>query len=319
MATYFHGNSNSNRSEIQPSVEGLQTLYLMNPNYVPYSEEPQNPTQNMFFASPNATTNNNTSPHALHGSKLPHAPSSLNHHHLLGVTIPPSNFHGSNTTDTPTQPYEVSSFHPFALGTATPRPHYNMWGSGRFIPDHTVTTSTTDRSECSDVVAVTTSAQFHPQQIGFHRPIYQRGLSLSLSSQQTPYRSASGEIEVSLGSRGGEEGGGVSTMHGVVFGSKYLKVAQELLDEVVNVDKGIIKGESMEGGNSNKNKEKRKVNIESSSSGGRENDGGKQVAELSTAQRQELQMKKSKLVSMLDEVRLYMHVIINFPQILGFQ
>lgn len=305
MATYFHGNSNSNSSEIQPSVEGLQTLYLMNPNYVPYSEEPQNPTQNMLFANPNATNSNNGSPHALHGFKFPHAPSSLNQHHLLGVTIPPSNFHGSNTTDTPTQPYEVSTFHPFSSSaTVTPRPHYNMWGSGSFLPDNVVTATTTDRSECSDVVSVTASPEFRPQQIGFHRPVYQRGLSLSLSSQQTPYRSASGEIEVSPGSRGGEEGGGVSTMNGVIFGSKYMKVAQELLDEVVNVDKGIIKGESVEGGNSNNNKEKRKANIESSSSGGRENNGGKQVAELSTAQRQELQMKKSKLVSMLDEVEL---------------
>ena len=56
-----------------------------------------------------------------------------------------------------------------------------------------------------------------------------------------------------------------------------------------------------------------KGNIESSSwvgdgssCGGGENnnnnDGGKQGVELSTAQRQELQMKKSKLVTMLDEV-----------------
>jgi hypothetical protein len=166
------------------------------------------------------------------------------------------------------------------------------------------------------------AAEFPPPHIGFQRPVYQRGLSLSLSSQQTPYRSVSREIEVSPGSHGGGENSGVSTMHGVIFGSKYLKVAQELLDEVVNVDKGIMKGESGEGDNSNnENKEKRKVNIEASSSGGRENDGGKQVlvAELSTAQRQELQMKKSKLVSMLDEVRLYMHVIINFPPILGFK
>jgi hypothetical protein len=188
----------------------------------------------------------------------------------------------------------------------------------------TATTTSTNRSESVVTVAVTAhdAAEFPPPHIGFQRPVYQRGLSLSLSSQQTPYRSVSREIEVSPGSHGGGENSGVSTMHGVIFGSKYLKVAQELLDEVVNVDKGIMKGESGEGDNSNnENKEKRKVNIEASSSGGRENDGGKQVlvAELSTAQRQELQMKKSKLVSMLDEVRLYMHVIINFPQILGFK
>jgi hypothetical protein len=329
MGTYFHGNSNSSDIQ-QPSAEGLQTLYLMNPNYVPYSQETQNPTQNMLFANPNAT---NTSPHALNLVKFPHAPSSFNQHHLLGVTIPPSNFLGSNTADTPSQQYQVTGFHPFASSaTANPPPHYNLWGvgSGSLVPDQSVmaiattTTTTTNRSESAVTVAVTApdAAEFPAPHIGFQRPVYQRGLSLSLSSQQTPYRSVSREIEVSPGSHGGGENSGVSTMHGVIFGSKYLKVAQELLDEVVNVDKGIMKGESGEGDNSNnENKEKRKVNIEASSSGGRENDGGKQVlvAELSTAQRQELQMKKSKLVSMLDEVRLYMHVIINFPQILGFK
>ena len=101
---------------------------------------------------------------------------------------------------------------------------------------------------------------------------------------------------------------GVSSMHSVSLGSKYLKATQELLDEVVNVGKGIFKGEeSMEGAK----KEKMKGNIESTSgvgdgsSCGRENnDRAKQGVELSTAQRQELQMKKSKLVTMLDEVYL---------------
>lgn len=305
MGTYFQGSSNS--SDIQPSAEGMQTLYLMNPNYVvPYSEEPQNPTQNMLFTNPNATTNTPPSPHALNVFKFPHAPSSMSQHNIVGFTVPPSNFHGSNSTDSSTQPYQASGFHaiPSSAAETTHPPHtqYNTWGSGSFIiPDQTVTVATTSNiSESQTVATVTTSAatEFSPQQIGYHhRPVYQRGLSLSLSSQQTPYRSFSGEVEVS---RGGDNPGGV------VFGSKYLKVAQELLDEVVNVDKGIMKGESVEGNNTNNNdREKRKANIESSSSGGRENDGGKQVVELSTAQRQELQMKKSKLVNMLDEVYVY--------------
>ena len=90
-----------------------------------------------------------------------------------------------------------------------------------------------------------------------------------------------------------------------------MKATQELLDEVVNVGKGISKGEeSMNGAK----KEKMKGNIESSSGvgdgwscGGENNNGGKQGVELSTAQRQELQMKKSKLVSMLDEVNNNIH------------
>lgn len=303
MGTYFQGSSNG--SDIQPSAEGMQTLYLMNPNYVPYSEEAQNPTQNMLFANPNATTNTPPSPHALNAFKFTHAPSSRSQHNLVGF-----NFQGSNSTDSSTQPYQASGFHSFTSSVAEtphpPHPQYNTWGSGSFVlPDQTVTVATTsNRSENVAVATVTTSdaTEFSQSQIGYHhRPVYQRGLSLSLSSQQTPYRSFSGEVE---GSRGG----------GVVFGSKYLKVAQELLDEVVNVDKGIINGESVEGENTNNNdREKRKANIESSSSGGRENDGGKLVAELSTAQRQELQMKKSKLVNMLDEVYtfiLYMHVVI---------
>ncbi|XP_058729667.1 BEL1-like homeodomain protein 1 [Vicia villosa] len=317
MATYFHGSSNA--SDIQPSAEGMQTLYLMNPNYVvPYSEEAQNPTQNMLFANPNATTNTPPSPHALNAFKFPHAPSSHNQHNLVGF-----NFHGSNSTDSSTQPYQASGFHSFASSAADtphpPHPQYNTWGSGSFVlPDQTVTAVTaTNRSENVTVAAVTTSdaTEFSPPQIAYHhRPVFQRGLSLSLSSQQPPYRSFSGKVEASRGS-------------GVVFGSKYLKVAQELLDEVVNVDKGIINGESVEGENTNNNdREKRKANIESSSSGARENDGGKQVAELSTAQRQELQMKKSKLVNMLDEVELrykqYHHqmhsVISSFESATGY-
>ncbi|XP_073226610.1 BEL1-like homeodomain protein 1 isoform X2 [Cicer arietinum] len=272
----------------------------MNPNYVPYSHSPH--TQNMLF---NATTNNSSSHHALDLVKSPHAPS---------FTLPSiSNFHGSNTADTPTQHYELSGFHALAsAANATSRSHYNLWGSGNLIPDQSVTATTTN----SVVVAVTTTAAAEfPPQIDFHMPIYQRSLSLSLSSNQTPYRSVSGEVEVCPSSRGG----GISSMHGVFLGSKYLKAAQELLDEFVNVDKGIYKGEN----SNNNNKEKKKTNVEWSSSG----DGGKlQVGELSTAQRQELQMKKSKLVSMLDEVELryrqYHHemqvVTSSFEQAAGY-
>ena len=104
----------------------------------------------------------------------------------------------------------------------------------------------------------------------------------------------------------GSGGNGVSSMHSVLLGSKYLKAVQELLDEVVNVGKGIS---IIEGASSNKEKMKGNI-VESTSgvgdgsSGGGENSGAnKQGSELSTAQRQELQLKKSKLVSMLDEVR----------------
>lgn len=99
-------------------------------------------------------------------------------------------------------------------------------------------------------------------------------------------------------------------MQSFVLGSKYLRAAQEVLEEVVIVGKGVINQEGAM-------KEKMKANKESTSGGNRdcssggdgggrggENSGnGKPGVELSTAQRQELQMKKSKLVTILDEVR----------------
>ncbi|CAN1803741.1 BEL1-like homeodomain protein 1 [Linum perenne] len=104
---------------------------------------------------------------------------------------------------------------------------------------------------------------------------------------------------------------------GVLVSSKYLKAAQELLDEVVNVN-----------GNGNGNgvvsKEK---NGESGSRKGINNNNNNNSAavELSTAERQEIQMKKAKLISMLDEVeqryRQYHHqmqaVISAFEQAAG--
>ncbi|RZB80189.1 BEL1-like homeodomain protein 1 [Glycine soja] len=349
MATYFHGST----SETPSSAEGLQTLYLMNPNYVvPYSDAAQHPTQNMLLVNPNNNTSNtsSTSTNALHLGNFSHAPPppspnnnrEHHHHHLTGVTIPSSNFLLSNAAADPARSsflgqHEFSGFHSSAAATtstaaASRGNNYNLWGSIFDQSASNIMTSTT-HTPSSNMGCVIG----HSTQIGFHRPNH---LSLSLSSQQTPYSSLSGETHaISLANRGG--GGddmrgmhnGVSSMHSVSLGSKYLKATQELLDEVVNVGKGIFKGEeSMEGDK----KEKMKGNIEStswvgdgSSCGGGENnnnnDGGKQGVELSTAQRQELQMKKSKLVTMLDEVeqryRQYHHqmqiVITSFEQAAG--
>lgn len=319
MATYFHGST----SEIQNSAEGLQTLYLMNPNYVPYSDAAQHPTPNMFLINPNTAATTSTPGHALNLANFSHAPpppSPNNHHHqqqhLIGVTIPSSNILGSRNAD------EISGFHGFAAAAA-PRVHYNLWGS---IIDQTpssaaavaVADTPSNSSGCAAAVTATTAADIS-RQVGFHGPNnHQQGLSLSLNSQQTVYRSLSGEVDVpGHDISPANRGSGISGMNNVILGSKYLKAAQELLDEVVNVDKGIFKGESIKGV---VNKEKMKRNIESisevgggdGSSGGGQNSGCKQGAELSTAQRQELQMKKSKLVSILDEVHylvIYMHVV----------
>lgn len=144
-------------------------------------------------------------------------------------------------------------------------------------------------------------------------PRAQQGLSLSLSSQQQPgygsqAQAVSGEdIRVSGGSASSGSGvtnNGVSGIQGVLLSSKYLKAAQELLDEVVNVNNHGIKNELSKKSNGINSNNSNKVVGESSggdgSAGG--DAGGKRGAELTTAERQEIQMKKAKLISMLDEV-----------------
>lgn len=96
---------------------------------------------------------------------------------------------------------------------------------------------------------------------------------------------------------------GVSGMQSVLLSSKYLKAAQELLDEVVNVGSGIRTESSTKKSSGQQSK------IVGESSGAASGDGsaggeanGKRAADLTTAERQEIQMKKAKLISMLDEV-----------------
>ncbi|KAI3881327.1 hypothetical protein MKW92_031070 [Papaver armeniacum] len=173
----------------------------------------------------------------------------------------------------------------------------------------------------------------------------QQGLSLSLSPQQptgfanyhliTPTSGTGGdEVRASGGSSPSASGvsNGTSNIQSVLMGSRYLKVAQQLLDEVANVGNGI-KTELSKGSKS-------QVKIsrgESSTSmtggegssmgggGGGESSSMRKGSELTTAERQEFQMKKAKLVSMLDEVeqryRQYHHqmqiVVNSFEQSSG--
>ncbi|XP_020207112.1 BEL1-like homeodomain protein 1 isoform X2 [Cajanus cajan] len=292
MATYFHGSA----SEIQPSADGLQTLYLMNPSYVPYPDAPHHPT---LLVNPNA----------LGHASLPHAPpvspSQQQQHHVIhGVT----NILGSASSEDHTRPSlfgeNIAAFHGFS---AAPRVQYNLWGS---VADQPATPSSSSGGG------------------GFRRPS-QQGLSLSLSSQQTAYRTVSGEIDVTghgLVGGIGNSPASASASTGVILGSKYLKSAQELLEEVVNVGKGIYKEEKFAEKKANRESTNSGAGGGDGSSGGGENSAGKQVVELSTAQRQELQMKKSKLVTMLDEVeqryRQYHHqmqiVVSSFEQAAGY-
>lgn len=275
MATYFHGNP-----EIQAaaaSAEGLQTLLLMNPTYVQYSDTPppQQASNNLIFLN----------------SAANHLSPSPNTQQFVGIPLDP------NTHD------HTSNFHGLI-----PRIHYNLYNP------------------------------IDPASAARETPRAQQGLSLSLSSQQQPgygsqAQAVSGEdMRVSGGSVSSGSGvtNGVSGIQGVLLSSKYLKAAQELLDEVVNVNNNGIKNELSKKGNNSSNNSNKAVGESSggdgSAGGGGDNSaGGKRGAELSTADRQEIQMKKAKLINMLDEVeqryRQYHHqmqiVISSFEQAAG--
>ncbi|KAJ8900096.1 hypothetical protein K2173_024212 [Erythroxylum novogranatense] len=279
MATFFHGNP-----EIQAaSAEGLQTLVLMNPTYVQYTESPPTPTptppiSNLVFL--NSAIAAAQPPHISHATP--------NTQQFVGIPLDP-NSHDSSST-----------LHGFI-----PRVHYNLYNS------------IDPASAARDVQRA------------------QQGLSLSLSSQQHPgygsqAQALSGEdMRVSGGSVSSTSGvtNGVSGMQGVLLSSKYLTAAQELLDEVVNVNNPGIRSELSEKHGGTGTNSSSKVAGESSAgegSGGVEGIG-KRGSELTTAERQEIQMKKAKLLSMLDEVeqryRQYHHqmqvVISSFEQVAG--
>ncbi|CAL0326707.1 unnamed protein product [Lupinus luteus] len=304
MATYYHGNS-----EIQGgSADGLQTLVLMNPGYIHYSDAPPQPPlshapSNLVFLNNNSGNNNNFNPHA---------PQSHHTQHFVGIPL-------SSAAATSQDLNHHHSMHPHhdvsALHGFMPRMQYNLWNT----VDPNLAARDTPRS--------------------------QQGLSLSLSSQQAGFGSFLVDRElppqvqppdISGDDLGGSSpspasvvtNGGASGIQSVVMSSKYLKAAHELLDEVVNVNNGInteLAKKSGGGGGS-------KV-IGESSGGAASGDGGsvggegsgKRSSELSTAERQEIQMKKAKLISMLDEVerryRQYHHqmeiVVSSFEQVAG--
>ncbi|KAG6386237.1 hypothetical protein SASPL_155129 [Salvia splendens] len=111
-------------------------------------------------------------------------------------------------------------------------------------------------------------SQIHCNSGGVAAREVKRGLSLSLSSAPERDRVFGGEEKAALS-------------------CKYLKAAQQLLDEVVNVRKEAEKGRES-------GKEELRNDAEAVAG-----DGG---AELTTAEKQEIQMKRAKLVDMLHEV-----------------
>lgn len=219
MATYFHGGP-----EIQP-VDGLQTLYLMNPSYVGYSDAtgPQAAQQQpnmVFLNSPLSSLNS-----------IPQSQQQHQHQqqqHFVGIPLHP---------------------------TQQPTAQYNIWAP------------------------TPVDVQAHSGQIR------QAGLSLSLQSTE--------EAKIAAGPS-------TNGLQSVLMGSKYLKAAQLLLDEVASVGKDGRSEAAAAAGMARKGDEKSGVKSGKDLEG--EGGEGKRGAELSTAERQELQMKKAKLVNMLDEV-----------------
>ncbi|KAD4384363.1 hypothetical protein R6Q59_011592 [Mikania micrantha] len=277
MAAYYNGNS-----EIEGG-DGLQTLVLMNPGYVYYSDSQQSThsqSGNFAFLDSN--------------------------HPAKQMSITDTQFHQQTQqlVGIPLSPSSVQSQHSFI-----PR-HQYMYSPVEMVPREVTP--------------------------------FQQGLSLSLSSQQSRYTSQAARGLVSPtgdGRRpaigGGSDGGGggglasavsnsVNGMHNMMLNSKYLKATQEILEEVVNVGKVVLK---------NTDQSSKNLKIAGGDGGsppvvtveGETTTKSSSAAELTTAERQEIQMKKSKLVNMLDEVeqryRQYHHqmklVISWFEQAAG--
>ncbi|KAL3839357.1 hypothetical protein ACJIZ3_023948 [Penstemon smallii] len=262
MTTYFHGNS-----EIRGGGgggggggDGLQTLILMNPSYIGYADNQQ--------PQPQRPQTNNNNLIFLNNSTATGNTLNLPHHHR----------HHNHPPSTQTQPFlgtpiqsnDIASFHHGLL----PRieHHYNMYNS-----------------------------QIDPTGGAREVARAQQGLSLSLSSQNPPPGYASvrvDEVKVSGGSPSSASGVSNGVNHGLILSSKYLKAAQELLEEVVNVENGgkIVAESSKNIGESST------AAVAAVSGDGEGSNVKRGGAELTTGERQEIQMKKAKLVNMLDEV-----------------
>lgn len=283
MGTYFHGNS-----EIQG--DGSQTLILMNSGYNHnlggYSDSTNHqppPLSNFFFlnsANSNATTNlahtSNTDQSTQHFVGIPLSASQEDQSHR------PSIVHS--------QQHEISTLHSFV----PPMHHYGLYNQ-------------------LDLTAAREATPSNQQQQ------QQQGLSLSLSSQHPgfgPFRTEDSElpspapaispkstnnVQVAQASLSVVSMNGVQS---VLLNSKYLKVAQELLYEVANVGKGLQNIDQLGKPSTGNSK-----TIKGGSAGGEGLSGegqtsSKRSVELTTVERQEVQMKKAKLVNMLDEVSI---------------
>ena len=202
MATYFHGNS-----EIQ-APDGLQTLVLINPGYIHYSNTPPPPPPhagNLVFLNSAAIVADNHS--GLTPQSLPHAPPTHTQQ-FVGIPLPAATSQDPNQQSMHAHP-DVSALHGFL-----PRMQYNLWNP---MDSHTEARET---------------------------PRSQQGLSLSLFSQQAGFMSlrvnrdvpsqaqvaamSGDDVKVSgvSSSLASEITNGVSGIQSMLLSSKYLKAAQ---------------------------------------------------------------------------------------------
>lgn len=302
MAAYFDGSSEFQlAASATPDGIGMQTLYLMNPNnYVPYSDSSNQPasaaaTNYMFFLNPASAGN----------AALANGPPPL-----VGLPLPTTPTVGSIGQANSDDPHRPQPLHGIVSGHVH---QYNLWGStsSNNIDHHQI------NSPCSDGAHDVASSQ---QQLGIirrHPPPAvvvspsRQGLSLSLSTQHQhqhvlPYNNrSSNNVEtdriptMSLADHdmrisGNSPSSVTDVISNGIINSKYLRAAQELLDEVVNVGKlGIIKIIN--------NKESVAAAVAVTAEEG-ENGAKRGPDQLTIPQKQELQMKKAKLVTMLDQV-----------------
>ncbi|KAI3417784.1 Homeobox domain-containing protein [Psidium guajava] len=274
MATYYHQNSSDPDG-------ALQTLVLMNPTtYVHYSSDApsqQQPPSAVFLNSSAA------------------GPPSSQTQQFVGIPLP------SPATDS--QPssmhvhHDISSMHGFM-----PRVQYNLWSS---LDPSTAAREATRTHQQQGLSLSLSPQQPPPPPVGYRSFVRaERSGDGAVGSQPPPAISGGEDVRISGGSpssaSGVTNGAAVgSGMQGVLLSSKYLKAAQELLEEVVNVGNNGIKAEMLKkaSGQSKPAGESAAAKEEGGGDG-----SGKRGAELSMAERQEIQMKKAKLISMLDEV-----------------
>ncbi|CAI9779804.1 unnamed protein product [Fraxinus pennsylvanica] len=308
MATYFHGNS-----EIQGGGDGLQTLILMNPGYVGYpdNQQPQPPGSNFVFLNSSTTGNS---------LNLPHAPPSQTQH-FVGIPLQATPSTAASSQDPHAPPvhsqHDVSPFHGFF-----PRVPYNLYAPSMDV------TAGREVTRSQQGLSLSLSSQ-QPSGYGSFRPEHEV-ISQPLVTTVSPPRAGGDDVRISGGSPSSATASGISngvnSMQSVLLSSKYLKAAQEVLDEVVNVGKGVIK--SISESAKNPNGQAKNIGEQPPPAGDGQNGGdtsAKRDAELTTAERQEVQMKKAKLLNMLDEVeqryRQYHHqmqiVISWFEQAAG--